>query len=70
MAAAQGEAAFDLLLHGGSVVDVVTGEVRTAEVGLVDPLIASVHERGSLRGAPPAQEVIDRTGRFVAPGAC
>lgn len=68
VAAAQGYEPFDVVLGGGSVVDVVTGEVRRAEVGLVGPLIASVHEPGSLPGAPPAEDVIDCSGRFVAPG--
>ena len=65
MAAAQGHAPFDLLFSGGTVVDVATGELRPADVGVVGPLIASVHPTGS---RTDAAEVVDVTGRFVAPG--
>jgi adenine deaminase len=63
--AALGDEPFDVLLAGGTVVDVGTGELRAADVGLVGPLVASVH--------PPASrhdtlEVVDVTGRYVAPG--
>ncbi|NKC30887.1 adenine deaminase [Falsiroseomonas selenitidurans] len=63
--AARGAAPFDLLLTGGTVVDVATGELRAADVGIVGPLIASVHPPG-LRA--DAASVEDATGRFVAPG--
>jgi len=46
VAAAQGREPFDLLLAGGTVVDVGCGELRAADVGIVGPLVASVHERG------------------------
>ncbi len=63
--AARGREPFDILLTGGSVVDVATGELRPADVGMVGPLIASVHERG---GRSDAKRVIDVTGKYVAPG--
>ncbi len=63
--AAQGLEGFDLLLRGGSVVDVATGEVRAADVGIVGGLIASVHPTGN-RG--DAGETHDLTGLFLAPG--
>jgi adenine deaminase len=63
--AARGGESFDLLLVGGTVVDVATGELRAADVGLVGPLIASVHAPGSRRDA--AQR-IDIPGKFIAPG--
>lgn len=63
--AARGTEPFDLLLAGGTVVDVGTGETRPADVGLVGPLIASVHPPGS---RTDALETLDVTGRFVAPG--
>ena len=44
--AARGLAPFDLLFVGGMVVDVMTGEMRPADIGVVGPLIASVHPRG------------------------
>ncbi|KAB1125113.1 adenine deaminase [Neorhizobium galegae] len=43
----------------------VTGELRPADIGLVGPLIASVHETGS---RSDAAEIIDATGTFISPG--
>ncbi len=63
--AAQGLEGFDLLLRGGSVVDVATGEVRAADVGIIGGLIASVHPAG---GRGDAGETHDLTGLFLAPG--
>jgi adenine deaminase len=63
--AARGSAPFDLLLSGGTVVDVATGELRAADVGIVGPLIASVHAPGTREDAA---EVMDVSGRFLAPG--
>ena len=65
MAAARGDGPFDLLLTGGRVVDVGTAELRPADVGLVGPLIASVHAPGS---RTDSLDAVDATGRFVAPG--
>jgi adenine deaminase len=65
VAAAQGAQPFDLLLTGGTVVDVGCGELRPADVGIVGPLVASVHQPGT---RADALDVIDCTGRFVAPG--
>ena len=65
IAAAQGDAPFDLLLTGGTLVDVGTGELRAADVGIVGPLVASVHEPGA---RDDSTEGFDCTGRFVAPG--
>ncbi len=63
--AARGAEPFDLLLSGGTVVDVGTGELRPADVGLVGPLIASVHPTGS---RADALAVHDISGRYLAPG--
>ena len=63
--AARGEAPFDLLLTGGQVVDVALGELRAADIGLVGPLIASVHPPGSHAGAAAR---FDAAGRLIAPG--
>jgi adenine deaminase len=63
--AAQGFTAFDLLLTGGTVVDVSTGKLRPADVGIVGPMIASVHPRGT---RCDAAKTVDCTGRYVAPG--
>jgi adenine deaminase len=65
VAAAQGREPFDLLLAGGTVVDVGCGELRAADVGIVGPLVASVHGRGT---RTDTLDVIDCTGRFIAPG--
>lgn len=65
VAAALGTNRFDLLLTGGTVVDTATGELRPADVGVVGPLVASVHERGA---RADATEVVDCTGRWIAPG--
>jgi adenine deaminase len=60
---ARGEAAGDLLLAGGSIVNVFTGAVERGDVVVVDGVIA---------GAGPyewtARETIDVRGGFVAPG--
>src|SRR5258708_24508744 len=65
VAAAQGREPFDLLLTGGTVVDVGCGEQRPADVGIVGPIIASVHERGA---RTDALDAINCTGRLIAPG--
>ncbi len=65
VAAARGDAPFDVLISGGTFVDVVTGELRPADIGLVGPLIASVHPTGSRQDAA---QVLDATGGYVAPG--
>ncbi|WP_312404728.1 adenine deaminase [Rhizobium sp.] len=62
---ARGDAPFDILIVGGTLVDVVTGELRPADIGIVGPLIVSVHERGA---RSDAAQVIDATGAFVSPG--
>jgi adenine deaminase len=63
--AALGREPFDVLITGGTLIDVATGELRPADIGLVGPLIASVHPPGSRRDA--AQR-LDAEGRFLAPG--
>jgi adenine deaminase len=65
VAAARGHRPFDVLLSGGTVVDVGTGELRPADVGLVGPWISSVHPPGSRRDAG---EVLDVAGRYISPG--
>lgn len=65
VAAARGGEPFDMLIVGGTLVDVVTGELRPADVGVVGPLIASVHAPGVRKDAAT---IIDATGAFVSPG--
>jgi adenine deaminase len=63
--AARGLEPFDVLLCGGTVVDVGTGELRRADIGLVGPLIVSVHGAGE---RTDAMEVVDCAGRWLVPG--
>src|SRR3954449_5390704 len=63
--AAQGRAPFDLLLTGGTVVDVATMELREADVGVVGAMVASVHPRGTFTAATATHDV---SGRYLAPG--
>jgi adenine deaminase len=63
--AAQGEAPFDVLITGGTVVDVVTGELRAADIGLTGAMIASVHPAGS---RTDAATTYDATGKWICPG--
>ncbi|PZM16082.1 adenine deaminase [Rhizobium tubonense] len=65
VASARGDAPFDLLITGGKIVDMVTGQVRDADIGIVGPLIASVHASGTRQDAT---ETIDASGTFVSPG--
>ncbi|MEO0053339.1 MAG: amidohydrolase family protein, partial [candidate division WOR-3 bacterium] len=63
LAVARGEAPADLLLCGGQVVDVFTGEVRRADVVIKNGMIAGVGE-----GYERADSVMDIQGCYVAPG--
>ncbi|MFS2155360.1 adenine deaminase [Rhizobium sp. Rhizsp42] len=65
VAAARGDAPFDVLITGGQLLDVVTGLIRDADIGLVGSLIASVHTRQSRKDA---HETIDARGSIIAPG--
>ena len=63
--AAQGEAPFDVLIVGGTVVDVVTGELRAADIGLTGAIIASVHPVGSRTDAATTYSA---AGKCICPG--
>ncbi|WP_454702615.1 adenine deaminase [Agrobacterium burrii] len=65
VAAARGDQPFDILITGGTLVDVVTGELRAADIGIVGSLIASVHEPAS---RSDAASIIDAAGAYVTPG--
>jgi adenine deaminase len=65
VAAARGDAPFDVLISGGQLLDVVTGLIRDADIGLVGPLIASVHAPAT---RADAGEIIDARGSIIAPG--
>ncbi|WP_336818380.1 adenine deaminase [Cedecea sp. MMO-103] len=63
--AALGETPFDLLLINGRIVDMATGEIREADVGIVGTLIASVHPRSSREDAAQTH---DLAGNYLSPG--
>lgn len=63
--AAKGAEPFDLLISAGQVVDMVTAEIRHADIGIVGPLIASVHEPGRFSAA---RQTFDAGGSFITPG--
>ncbi len=63
--AARGKAPFDVLLRGGVIADMATGELRAADIGLVGPLIASVHAAGS---RSDAERIVELAGGIVSPG--
>lgn len=63
--AARGERPFDLLLTDGQIVDMATGEIRRADVGIVGDIIASVHPRGSRSDALEQRALADR---YLSPG--
>ncbi|CAN7450121.1 adenine deaminase [Rhizobium sp. LjRoot258] len=65
VAAARGDAAFDILISGGRLLDAVTGLTRKADIGIVGPLISSVHAPAS---RTDATETIDATDSIVSPG--
>ena len=59
--AARGQEAVDLLLTGGRVINVYSGEIVSASIGISGGYIAGL-------GDYPAGRTIDLGGRFVAPG--
>ena len=65
VAAARGDRPFDILIAGGTLIDVVTDERRAADIGIVGPLIASVHAPGTHNDA---KTLIDARGAFISPG--
>jgi adenine deaminase len=62
LAVARGDSPADLLLAGGHVVDVFTGEVRRADIAVAGRWIAGVGRYEA------ATRVVDLAGAFVAPG--
>lgn len=63
--AAQGLAPFDLLISNTRLVDMVTGRIRDADIGIVGGLIVSVRPPGAPQDA---KERVDAGGRFALPG--
>ena len=65
VAAARGDAPFDLLIMGATLADVATDELRPADIGICGPLIASVHASGMRKDA---SDRLDATGMIATPG--
>jgi adenine deaminase len=65
LAVARGEAPADLLLTGGQLVNVLSGEIYPAEVAIVGDRIAAV---SATPGAYQGKETIDLGGQYMAPG--
>ncbi|MET3598853.1 adenine deaminase [Martelella mangrovi] len=65
VAAARGDRPFDLLISGGTLADVATGELRKADIGISGSLIAAVLPPGS---RTDAKQHLDAAGAFVSPG--
>ena len=63
--AARGKSPFDLLLTDARIVDMVTGEIREADVGIVGDMIASVHPRHSRTDARESRSL---AGAYLSPG--
>src|SRR4051812_30293422 len=65
LAVARGDEPADLLLKGGQLVNVLSGEVYPAEVAIYRDRIAGVSTNP---GQYAAREVIDLNGEYIAPG--
>jgi adenine deaminase len=63
--AALGQLPFDLLLTNAALIDMATGEIRHADVGIVGSLIASVHPCRTMTDALLTQ---DLAGAYLSPG--
>lgn len=63
--AALGKRPFDLLLKNARLVDVVTGEIRNVDVGLVGSIIASVHD---CEEQFEAKNIHDLKNAYLSPG--
>src|SRR5471030_792730 len=63
--AALGNIPFDRLLVNTRVIDMVTGEIRDADVGLTGSMIASVHPCGKFT---QTENIDDLAGAYLSPG--
>jgi len=64
--AAEGVRKADLVLRGGQLVNVATGEIYPADVAVVGDMIAAVGDIAPHTG--PDTSVVDVTGRYLVPG--
>ena len=65
-AVARGEAAADLYVHGGTLLNVYTGEIYPAHVAVAGERIAYVGPRADMVG--PRTTTLDAAGRILVPG--
>mgnify|MGYP001590846511 CR=1 FL=1 len=65
VSAARGDRPFDVLITGARIADILTGELRAADIGICGALIASVHAPGTRNEAPV---IYDATGLIATPG--
>tara|TARA_R110002051_G_scaffold4386_4_gene23390 strand:- start:7134 stop:8912 length:1779 start_codon:yes stop_codon:yes gene_type:complete len=63
--AARGMRPFDMLVRNGVMLDMVTGRERPVDIGLVGPLIASVHTPDPTH---EGRAELDAAGAYVVPG--
>lgn len=63
--AARGLRPFDMLVRNGIMLDLITGRERPVDIGLIGPLIASVHAPDPAR---KAHAELDAAGAYVVPG--
>jgi adenine deaminase len=63
---AMGRSPADLLIRGGNLVNVSTGEIYPAEVAIKGERIAAVGDVGYTKGE--GTEILDAGGRFLTPG--
>lgn len=63
--AARGLQPFDILIENARILDMVTGQERRADIGVVGPLIASVHKPDPSRDA---DDRLDADGCWAMPG--
>src|SRR5690349_2878954 len=64
---ANGDSTYDLLIRGGTVVSVFTGETFPADVAVNGETIAAILAPGTIDPAQAA-EVLDAAGLTIAPG--
>ncbi len=67
MAVALGEAAPDLAITGGMIVNVLSGDIHPGDILIRDGHIAAIRDPGD-PPLPAGTPVIDATGRWLAPG--
>jgi adenine deaminase len=65
VAAARGDAPFDVIVINGTLVDLITGQLRLADIGIVGNRVASVHPAGLRQDAVT---VVDAAQRYLVPG--